>query len=99
MPYDVHAVYNDLKHGLFQYGRPTEHLAIDLSIGSRNTQSTMKDCFKIQTGLGFDEKLLIRCLTLIPDLTKIVNNLGPIRSYFLKEFPKLGNEEKNRNGP
>ena len=64
----------------------------------QGTPSPQKDYFKMQTSLGFDERLFIRCrwLTLIPALTRIVGNWKPICSYLVQEFPKVAKYEKKK---
>lgn len=99
MPCNVHAVHNGFKYGLSEYGQLAEQLAIDLFYWFKAHPARKEDYFKTQTDLGFDEQLFLRhvnCrwLTLIPALTRIVDNWEPIRSYFLKELPKAAREEK-----
>ena len=92
-------MHNGFKYGLSEYGQLAEQLAIDLFYWFKAHPAPKEDYFKTQTDLGFDEQLFLRnvnCrwLTLIPALTRIVDNWEPICSYFLKELPKAAREEK-----
>lgn len=58
-----------------------------------------EDDYKAQTDLGFDEQLFIlhvqcRWLTVIPALTRMIDNWEHIHSYFLKELQKLTRAER-----
>lgn len=83
----------------FRVCQVAEQLAIDLFCWFKAHPARKEDYFKTQNDPGFDEQLLIRhvnCrwLTLIPALTRIVDNWESIRSYFLNELPKAAREEK-----
>ena len=99
MACNIHTVHNGFKYGLSEYGQLAEQLAIDLFYWFKAHPARKEDYFKTQNELGFDEQLFIRhvsCrwLTLIPALTRIVDNWEPICSYFLKELPKVAREER-----
>lgn len=99
MPCNVHFVHNGFKYGLSEYGQLAEQLAIDLFYWFKAHPAHKEDYFKTLTDLGFYEQLFIRhvnCrwLTLIPALTRIVDNWEPICLYFMKELPKAAREEK-----
>ena len=99
MPCNVHVVHNGFKHALSEYGQHAEQLALDLFYWFKAHPTRKEDYFKAQTDLGFDEQLFIRhvqsrWLTLIPALMRIVDNWEPIRSYFLKELPKVASAER-----
>ncbi|PFX23157.1 hypothetical protein AWC38_SpisGene12315 [Stylophora pistillata] len=93
MPCNVHVVHNSFRRALSEYGQHTEQLALDLFYWFKAHPARKEDYFKAQTNLGFDEQLFTRhvqsrWLTLIPALTRIVDNWESICSYFLKELPK-----------
>ena len=98
MACNIHTVHNGFKYGLSEYGQLAEQLAIDLFYWFKAHPARKEDYFKTQNELGFDEQLFIRhvsCrwLTLIPALTRIVDNWESICSYFLKELPMVAREE------
>ena len=59
MPCNVYAVYNDLKHGLSEYGQLAEQLAIDLFFWFKAHPIPRKHYFKMKTGLDLDKNSLL----------------------------------------
>ena len=92
MPCNVHVVHNSFKYGLSEYGQLAEQLGIDLFYWFKAHPARKEDYLKMQK--LFIRHVSCRWLTLIPALTRIVDNWEPIRSYFLKELPKVAKEDR-----
>lgn len=83
LPCNVDIMHNSVRHALSEYGQHAEQLDLDLFYQSKAHPGHEEDYFKAQTDLGFDEQLFIRhvqlrWLTLIPALTRIVDNWEPL---------------------